>query len=122
MIAHPEIPSCADCQAFMYDKSWERSKSLGQPVKRPAGAPTPCYRCPKSEDGTPNPAAELSAKNWRAYNYFRLCCSDATLLLPRDRLVLKNNSMIQLIEERLGQAKSSSDLARVVLAAMGGRG
>ncbi len=117
-MAHPEIPACADCQAWMYDSDWRPSRRLGKPVPRRPGVPTPCYRCPKSEDGTPNPDAELSARNWHAYGYYRQCKEDDTHLLPRDRVVLRNNATIAAVEQRLQQTTMTADLARIVLTAL----
>lgn len=81
----------------------------GKPVARPVGSPLPCHSCPKSQ-GTnkPNPGAELSDKNWRAYSYYRQCRADHRGILPTDRLVVWNNAIIAGVEERVGKASEAS--------------
>jgi len=105
----------------MYDKDWKRSTLGGRPVPRLPRTPLPCRRCPKSKDGSPNPGAELSAKNRRAYAYYRSCLVDPTSLLPRDLLVLHNHMICRLIEERLASVQQEAALAHTMLGALGGR-
>lgn len=72
-LVHPELPTCADCQRWMHDpKTWKLSRKGGKPVPRPgiAGAGTPCYLCPKSDNDRPCPENELSPRNWRAVEHF----------------------------------------------------
>lgn len=98
----PNVPSCEECQSWLYDDSWKKvERPKGKPMRRPAGAPTPCHSCHKSVDGRPNPGAELSDKNRRAYQYYRECLVDDTGILPRDRLVVRNNALIKTVEESL---------------------
>jgi len=100
----PELPTCADCRQWWYDpKDWKRMRRAGQELPRPLGCPTPCWKCPKSTDGKPNPGAELSLRNWRALEYARQCAVDTLGLLPQDRIVVRNNAIIRNVEERLSR-------------------
>lgn len=53
---HPNLPSCANCQAFQVDYDWQTGAGTGQPIrdwKFPEGTPRPptvkppCHICPK---------------------------------------------------------------------------
>jgi hypothetical protein len=44
---HPQVPSCEECQAWVYTKEWKRAQRSGADVPRPPGTPTPCKICPK---------------------------------------------------------------------------
>lgn len=92
----------------MYDEQWKRKTRGGKDFERPKGCPTPCWRCPKSEDGKPNPGAELSAKNVQAYEYYRHCLVDDTHLLPRDLLVVHNNAVIRAVEDGIWRSRTTT--------------
>ena len=49
LLAHPRIAeqTCALCREWVFDGQHRRLLRHGQPVARPAGAPTPCIICPK---------------------------------------------------------------------------
>jgi hypothetical protein len=49
LLAHPRIieQTCALCRQWAFDNQHRRMKRYGEPVARPAGAPTPCINCPK---------------------------------------------------------------------------
>jgi hypothetical protein len=49
LLAHPRIveQSCNLCRAWVFDSRHCRLLRHGQPVARPAAAPTPCITCPK---------------------------------------------------------------------------
>lgn len=90
----------------------------GKPSLRPPGDHPPCWQCPKSKDGQPNPAADLSPKNWRAYDYCQQCRADAQGLLPRDLIVIRNNAIVQMVERAQQQSR---DPLRLLLALLGGK-
>lgn len=120
-MAHAEIPSCADCKTWDYDRTWKRTKTKRggtlEDRKRTPGAPTPCWTCPKADDGKPAPHKELTAKNWRAWEYYWQCEVDATGLLPRDRLTIRNNALIRGLLDQI--ARERQNLAPVLLALAG---
>jgi hypothetical protein len=107
LLAHPEIPTCGDCQSWYYDtKTWERKTQLARgpggeltrkDVPRPRGSPTPCHTCPKSKNGQPNPAAELSRKNHLALQLYLEVKAGAPM--PDDPIVRRNFAMIRWIED-----------------------
>ena len=93
-----------DCQAWLHDKDWRVTKRAGQPVPRAPGLPLPCGTCPKSTDGKPNPGAELTGRNARAYEYYlsvRAGCGAAD-----DPIVRANCALIQSVVERVERARS----------------
>jgi hypothetical protein len=110
ILAHPELPTCADCVQWLHDaRTWERARHRGQWVPR-GGGPTPCPVCPKAKDQAgplrrPAPEADLSAKNERALAlYYRI---KAGAPMPDDPLVQQNCGLIQMVldqHERATQA------------------
>jgi hypothetical protein len=46
---HPQIlgQACDACRRWVFDEHHRKLLRHGQPVARPAGAPTPCHCCPK---------------------------------------------------------------------------
>jgi len=48
--------TCVRCQTWLYDDQHQIVTRLGEPVRRPPGSPTPCWKCPKQ---SPARAAEL---------------------------------------------------------------
>ena len=86
----------------MYSTQWRRVKRAGQPVPRPAGTPTPCYRCPKiPAESSPCPAnaVELSAKNHRAYQLYLQV--KAGRPMPDDAIVHENCGMLRQLEDSI---------------------
>lgn|GEM_PF-3951141 len=118
------IPSCEDCQKWVYDpETWQPAeRPKGKKVPRQPDAVTPCYRCPKSRDCKPNPGAELSPKNWDAYHWFLQCEADTTGILPRDRIVIQNNAIIKWVQNgaERSQFASVADLIGLTVAASAG--
>jgi hypothetical protein len=97
-LIEPGLPSCADCQRYVYDDNWEQRKWRGAPMER-RDKDTPCHKCPKSRDKkTPNPNAELTAGNWRCYEYW--LASRSGLQLPADGTTRACFSLIQLAHDR----------------------
>jgi hypothetical protein len=49
LLAHPRLvrQTCDLCRQWVFDSQYRRLMRHGQPVARPAGAPTPCITCPK---------------------------------------------------------------------------
>ncbi len=116
------MPTCDDCRKHVYKaETWERSTRNGLPVVRPPGTPLPCIRrdaCPKSDDGQPHPERDATLQSEQAIAYYRQCKADTGGLLPRDRIVIRNNSLIQQIEERTSQDKTTGELAQLLLAVL----
>lgn len=104
-MAHPELPSCAACQqwVFLPDSNWSVMRGRdGKPAKQ-AGKP-PCWQCPKlsaedrrSADAGPHLAAELTPENMRAYHHYRRC--KAVGRFPMDPIVEQNAGIIMGVEE-----------------------
>jgi len=120
VLLHPAVAarSCDDCRAFVFDDRPDgfgrRLTRGGHPVRRPAGAPTPCSWCPKQPAAvsgvrTPDTAVELSPHNWRAYAHYREC--KATGHFPDDPIVRRNAALIaqaERVEERLAQLNAAA--------------
>jgi hypothetical protein len=120
LLVHPELPSCEDCQAYLYSDRWELSRKGGQPVARPKGIQTPCYRCPKIPPGTePKPAnaINLSERNYAAYWYAQQCQVDNTGVLPRDKIVVRNNTLVQMVKEQIARS-NEGELPMLMLGLM----
>jgi len=86
----------------MYSTTWRRVKRAGQPVPRPPGTPTPCFRCPKipaDKDPLPANAVELSAKNHRAYQLYLQV--KAGRPMPDDPIVHENCGMLRQLEDSI---------------------
>ena len=49
ILLHPQIlnRSCASCQHWLFDDDHHLILRLGQPIARPPGSPTPCWKCVK---------------------------------------------------------------------------
>lgn len=119
-LLNPEIPTCAECQKWLLDADWQKTKRAGEPIMRPPGTSPPCWKCPKSSDGKPNPAVELSDRNWHAINYARQCAVDSTGLLPRDATTIKNTALVRAIEERTAGQNDRAAMLSLIAAAIGG--
>jgi len=124
-LSHPELPSCKECQEYLYDaETWEIQKDdAGKPIKRWAGCPLPCVKCPKipsGKDPVPANAVELSDRSRQVYHYELLLREDKTNLLPRDSITVKHAALIREVERRLDKLDDSAmmnQLLRVVLLA-----
>lgn len=121
-LAHPEIPSCRDCQEWWYDpKSWKiTERPIGTPLKRQTFNPPPCSQCPKIPKGAepiPSNAVELSAKNWLAYRLWKQIKAGAPM--PNDAVVHENCGYLLDVEEsyQRGQQGQSAVLLQVLTAA-----
>ena len=114
-IQHPEVPACSDCQAFMYDpKTWKICTRGGKPLPRTKNAPTPCYQCPKSDDGRPNPGAELRGRNARIYELYLMV--RAGVPMPDDLAIHRNLALVQLVVDRAHMVNASvQPLAQALL-------
>lgn len=66
---------------------------------------TPCGKCPKSRDGTPNPAAEISGPNWECFQHWLTARSG--LRVEADELTRENFGLIQLAYERYQKRQAS---------------
>lgn len=122
VLTHPELPSCQDCQQYIYDEDWRPSLRRGLPVVRPDNCGPPCYRCPKIVRGSepiPANAQQLSHRNAQVLEYFYLCRADTTGLLPRDRLVLRHNAILQRVHEQVQSQRS--DVLPLITAMFGAK-
>lgn len=95
-------------------QGWKRSEKNGVPYKRLPGTPLPCRSCPKSEDGHPNPGAEISEKNLMAYRHYQRC--KAVGRFPVDAIVEQNAGIIRTLED---QVSPLAKLERMVAAYLG---
>ena len=114
-LARPEIPSCADCQAWIYDsKTWKRQQRGGADVPRPAGTKTPCWECPKK-----SPELEwqfvLSPQNRQTMELFYQVRAAGWGSLPegaaKDPILVKNFTLI----DRIVREHESEKLAQTML-------
>lgn len=114
MLEHPEIPSCADCQQWVYGDNWQQTKRAGKLIERPKGVATPCWKCPKSDDGQPNPGAELRGKSAMAYHAYE--AARAGVALPDDLILVRNCALIRRVEEMVRiQRQNINGLVRALL-------
>lgn len=107
LLRHPYLPSCSDCQAWMYDpKTWKRSERLGTQQRRTPGTPTPCYLCPKSADKrTPSPDHELSRRNQQALElYYQIKAGKPT---PDDSIVEWYGGIIRFVEDTVDRGHAN---------------
>lgn len=108
-LGHPEIPSCADCRRWLYDADWTRAeRPKGTPTPRPAHCPSPCWKCPKSRDGRPNPGADMRGRVWQTYTLW--LAVRAGMPMPDDLLTVRNCALIQLAVDRIDRRRSDVTL------------
>lgn len=114
ILAHGEVPTCGDCQRWLYDpaRGWERvEKPKGTPQPRPAGSAPPCWQCPKIPAGEPpHPAnaVEPGEDVYRMVAHYLRC--KAVLRFPADPLVERNAAIIRLVEDGLARAEQARTL------------
>lgn len=128
-LSHPELPSCKDCQLYLYDpKSWEVEKDEnGQPRKRWKGCPLPCATCPKIPPGVepiPANARELDDRGKSIYHYNLMLKEDVTAILPRDSITVANGAIcseVGRVLERAEHFEMMSTVNRAVIIAGGGK-
>ena len=101
----PGLPTCADCQRWVYDDNWQKRMWRGEPMPR-HDADTPCFRCPKARDGKPNPGAELTPRNWQAYEYW--LASKSGLPVAWDSTTRANFALVQLAHERAARSQAAT--------------
>jgi len=106
LLAHPRIlkRSCADCQTWLYDDNHRRVLRLGEPVARPQGAPTPCWRCPKKSPEHARPVERALPKITRTINlYFQVRGTAGQCLSPaerNDRIIRRNLGIVEVLVTR----------------------
>lgn len=108
------IPTCGMCQEWVYDpKTWKPVGHGGKAVKRQANNPPPCYACPKSgkEDGKPRPDRDPTERSQQAVEYYGLCQMDPTNIIPRDKLVIRNNAIIARVQQSLERGRGDLQTA-----------
>jgi hypothetical protein len=116
-LLHPQIieRSCARCQTWLHDDQHRCVLREGKPVRRPAGAPTPCWKCPKQ---SPKLAASYERDLERIGRmldlYFRVratngrCLSEAQ---ARDPLTARYLAIIDgLVRGRQGRGPQTGEL------------
>ncbi len=122
MLAHPELPSCEDCQRYVHDpqNGWQRAeKPRGSPTKRQGGIPTPCHACPKIPTGArPHPAnaIELTDDNYRVYLHYQRC--KAVGRFPEDPIVEHNAGLIRTVEDCVARDEQTKLVNGIWAAAM----
>ena len=121
---HPEVPTCAECQTWLYSPGWKQTERKGEPVRRPRGAPLPCRTCPKSGDGKPHPEREFTAQDWRTYEYALQCLVDNKGVFPQDRATVRRNALVASVRNRAAlatqQTQSQAALLMATLRGLGG--
>jgi hypothetical protein len=99
----PYLPSCSDCQKWLFGADWKRSERLGKPIERPAKAPTPCQTCPKG----PVPfERELSDRNWQAVQLYLEC--KAGRPVPDDPIVHRNHGLLRMVEDQVDRGNAAA--------------
>lgn len=126
-LRHPELPTCDDCQQWLFDPAdgWRLTRNLanGEPVRRPAGSPTPCDACPKCyglEQRSPavGRRCDLSAKNERTIEvYHQVQATHGRCLsrrAARDAVVAQNLGAIAAVlhEHERNERKRSNQAVR----------
>lgn len=114
-LSHPEIPTCDDCQTWVYDREWRRGE------RREYGNATPCRRCPKGKlDARPHPEKDLSDRNWQAWMHYQEC--RAVNHFPDDPIVRRNAAIIRAAEDSAARSMEGGmlGLLSVVAAKAGG--
>lgn len=120
----PQLPTCADCQKWVYDlKTGRRTERGGVPVERPANVGPPCRVCPKVPEGmppVPASAVELTDANLMALAHYREC--RATGRWPDDERVRRNAALIRDVEDAVEatRAVAAQRLLGMIGRAMGG--
>ena len=118
LLLHPELPTCGDCQRFVYDPTdgWRRSERGGRPTPRESGQPPPCGSCPKVPRGrTPHPAhaVELTDDNYQAWVHYQRC--KAVGRFPADAIVERNAGLLRTVEEQVAREERARSV-RAMLA------
>lgn len=119
-MAHPHLPSCADCQAWFFDmKTGQRTPWRGGWLKRSEGDPPPCGNCPKCPAGeAANPdtgkRSELTAANYQAYRHFLETRGALTEEEKTDSIVRRNRGIIENLLMRQ-QSNSGADVISMML-------
>ena len=109
LLFHPQLlkRTCASCRQWLYDDQHRFVTRAGQPVRRPPGSPTPCWKCPK---GSPAQSAgyerDLDKIGATMDLYFRVRATVGRCLSQReaaDSLTVRNLSIVDAIV-RKGEA------------------
>jgi hypothetical protein len=112
VLLHPQVAarSCTDCVRWLHDDAGDefgpvtrRPARTGSPVPRPAGMPTPCHRCPKTEGEpvrTREHARELTPALRACYMHYLEC--RAVGRFPDDDLVRRHARIIRSVEDEVG--------------------
>jgi hypothetical protein len=104
---HEAVPSCSDCQTWVYDKDWRRvERPKGKPLKRQPGSHPPCFSCPKSRNGKPNPDADLDGRSYRALAvYYQI---KAGMPMPADPVVAWYCGLIRYAEDAAARVRENA--------------
>jgi hypothetical protein len=103
LLFHPQLlkRTCASCRQWLYDDRHHIVTRAGQPVCRPPGSPTPCWKCPK---GSPAQSAglerDLDKIGATVDLYFRVRATAGRCLSQReaaDLLTVRNLSIVEAI-------------------------
>jgi len=104
---HPDLPSCSDCQRFLFDEKWKPVTRGGEHCERPKGSVTPCWKCPKIPKGEkPEPAnaVEMTEKSRQAFRHYLRC--RAVNRFPVDELVEHNAALIRAVEDQIQKSEA----------------
>jgi len=110
---HSAVPTCADCQQWLYGEDWKQTTRAGKPIRRPPGTNPPCWKCPKSKDGKPNPDADLDGRSYRA-----LAVSyqiKAGMPMPPDPVVAWYCGLIRYAEDAAARIRENATAAMLAI-------
>ena len=106
MLFHPRIlaRSCDDCQRWLFDDDHQKILRVGIPVRRPAGSPTPCWKCPKQNPRQGRPLERDLPRIGRAVElYFRIRGTAGSCLSAaerRDPLLARGMALVDALLRR----------------------
>jgi hypothetical protein len=112
ILLHPQLleRTCERCQTWLYDDRHQIVRRLGQPVRRPADALLPCWKCPKQ-----NPAAaagcqrDLDRIARTVRLYFEVQATAGRCLSDRqaaDRLLARHLAIVGVVVRRVTAAQT----------------
>jgi hypothetical protein len=106
--------TCRRCQTWLYDDDHRVVTRAGQPVRRPHGSPTPCWKCPKQSPAVAAGCERDLPRTSRLLDlYFRVRATFGRCLSDReaaDPLTARNLAIIDAIVRQweLGQPAPAS--------------
>jgi hypothetical protein len=99
-LEHPNVPSCADCKAWMWDPrtgEWTIGRN-GQRVPRPSNLGTPCESCPRKSPEHEE-ATTLSKQNHTAYmRYLEIRAMSGACATEREKADRLHRTLMRLCD------------------------